>query len=113
MEKRKKYNKYIYLLLIVGFICIGGKAEATSVPPDISDRTTLNNNVGITFIKEEKPIVEPPIIQKPIGVTPVDRGKLPSTGELITSLIWMLTGFSLLIVCLGIHSLKRMMLKIA
>lgn len=75
--------------------------------------------VGIVFKEGTSSLSKPPIasklpdtnmpyIPKPSSDT---NGKLPSMGDLITSLIWTLLGCSILIVFVGVLSLKNIMLK--
>lgn len=105
----KKYGLIIFFILGINLTFFNEKAEAAE---KISD-TELN----ITFDKDDAvispPIETPSIIPGEI-LTPVkNAGRLPSTGELITSVIWILVGLSILIVFIGVHSLKQVMIKIA
>lgn len=92
----------IYVLVFL--ICLGGaffggatKASAHSV-----------TDVGIEFDEATKESIEPP--SKVDSIKPIKpMGRLPSTGELITSAIWMLLGTSVLIFFVGIISLKTVM----
>ncbi len=98
-------KKYFFLIVffVIGGCCFSEKpVEATQ-----SNATT---DVMITFSKEEVPIELPPISQPPllnnVAAPPSSQGKLPSTGDLITSIIWTLLGCSLLIIFIGVYSLK-------
>ena len=112
MKKLNKYKIVIVLLSIISVFYFEGSAEAANAD---DSRSTVVNEVGISFFEEDiQPIT--PKLPSVIPDTPImlkPSGRLPSTGELITSLIWMLTGFSILVVFIGIISLKKMMLKIA
>ncbi|EOH96675.1 hypothetical protein UAW_01840 [Enterococcus haemoperoxidus ATCC BAA-382] len=99
-----KKNIFLLLLFVIGGCCFFGKTvEATQ-----SDATT---DVMITLPKEEVPLELPPISQPPllndVATSPISQGKLPSTGDLITSIIWTLLGCSLLIIFIGVYSLKH------
>jgi len=99
---------------MINGLFVGGSVEAT-VKSDVTE-------VGILFKSEE---VDAPILPKPptgsklpdTNVPYVPKpsasinGKLPSMGDLITSLIWTLLGCSILIVFVGVFSLKNIMLK--
>ncbi|WP_375180057.1 hypothetical protein [Enterococcus rotai] len=105
-------KKYVVLLffLIVGFGALyADKVEAASK----ADETEL----GITFLKGENVEPEIPIIKAPtlpIVDAPIQRsGKLPSTGDLITSLIWTILGCSIIIIFVGVYSLKNIMLRLS
>lgn len=63
--------------------------------------------VGIIFSEKQKEGIQPPNKITPNPSKPI--GKLPSTGELITSVIWMLLGTSVLIFFVGMISLKAIM----
>ncbi|MEI5990736.1 hypothetical protein [Enterococcus crotali] len=99
----------LFFLLMVGGLLISKPAEAV-VKSDLTD-------VGIVFETDTTP-EEPfdklpdtnvPYIPKPISNA---NGKLPSMGELVTSLIWTFIGCSILILFVGIFSLRNIMLKI-
>lgn len=108
----KKYSILIFFLTVSSALLFGSTSEA-AVKLD-------NTEIGITFLKSTGDILEPPISPKPIlpenDIDPVPQlkntSKLPSTGDLITSLIWTLLGFSVIIVFIGGLSLKKVMLQI-
>lgn len=106
----KKYGLIILFLMGINGLFFSEKVEAA----DSISETEL----GIIF-KQEDSLVDPPIIDPPI-LSPIENpkivkpaGRLPSTGELITSVIWMFVGLSILIVIVGVHSLRRVMIQIA
>ncbi|MBO0439049.1 hypothetical protein [Candidatus Enterococcus ikei] len=105
----KKYVVLLFFLIISCGILYGDKVEAASK----MDQT----NLSITFLQGAPLKPEPPIIKEPtllVGDTQIkSTGKLPSTGDLITSLIWTLLGFSIIIVFVGVYSLKNIMLKLS
>ncbi|OJG89718.1 hypothetical protein RV15_GL001559 [Enterococcus silesiacus] len=91
---------------------LAGKVVEATVKSDTTE-------VGIVFKEGTPSLPKPPIdsklpdtnmpyIPKPSSGT---NGKLPSMGDLITSLIWTLLGCSILIVFVGVLSLKNIMLK--
>ncbi|MFD2307029.1 hypothetical protein [Enterococcus termitis] len=96
--------------MIVNGLFVGSTAEATV--------KSVSTDVGIVFTddQEQTPIVPKlpstpgPYIPKP---SPSVKGNLPSMGDLITSLIWTLLGCAVLILFVGIFSLKKIMLRIA
>ncbi|WP_348921582.1 hypothetical protein [Enterococcus rotai] len=102
----KKYSVQIFFLMLVISVMLMGSAETVNA----SNTTDLT----ITFFKNEVPLLQEPInntLTLPETNLSVTRlGKLPSTGDLITSLIWTLTGCSVLIVLVGVYSLKNIML---
>lgn len=105
----KKYVVLLFFLIIGCGTFYGDKVDAVSK----IDQTNLN----ITFLKDEPLKPEPPIIKEialPVGDAQIkSTGKLPSTGDLITSLIWTLLGFSIIIVFVGVYSLKNIMMKLS
>ena len=105
----KKYGLIILFILGINMAFFNEKAEAA----EKSSGTELN----ITFSEEDvlinSPIETPSIIPGEILTPAKPVGRLPSTGELITSVIWMFMGLSILIVFIGVHSLKQVMIKIA
>lgn len=105
----KKFVIGLFFLIVVNGLLVGTTAEATSK----SEAT----DVGIAFtdsleqpLQPELPSTTVPYIPKP---SPSIKGNLPSMGALITSLIWTLLGCAVLILFVGIFSLKNIMLKIA
>ena len=105
----KKYVLLLFFLIIGCGTLFGDRVEAISK----IDQTDLT----ITFLQGESLKPEPPIIKEPtlsVGNAQIkNTGKLPSTGDLITSLIWTLLGFSIIIVFVGVYSLKNIMLKLS
>lgn len=105
-------KKYLFLLLCAFFLGSTLNSEVAQATDEIG-RTDL----GITFAAEPSILPKPPIVKDPIvpieGIKSKPIGRLPSTGDLITSLIWTLLGFSLLIVFVGVYSLKNIMLKLS
>lgn len=102
----KKYSVLLFFLTSVIGVVLAGSAETVNA----SDTT----DVTITFFKSEVPLLQEPInntLTLPESNLSATRiGKLPSTGDLITSLIWTLIGCSVLIVLVGVYSLKNIML---
>ncbi|WYJ96982.1 hypothetical protein DOK67_0001285 [Enterococcus sp. DIV0212c] len=102
-------KKYIVLIFFLTTI-LGGEMWGTAEAVSKSDTTDLK----ITFFKSEAPTLKEPIIEGlylPEGnLSITHKGKLPSTGDLITSLIWTLIGCSVLIILVGVYSLKNIML---
>lgn len=104
----KKYVVLLFFLIIMGGLLFGEKVEAI----EQFDTTPLN----ISFAREEPTKPKPPIIDEPtlpgtINPQPYRVGRLPSTGDLITSLIYTIIGFSFLLVVVGVFSLRNIMLK--
>ena len=110
----KKYGLIILFLIGVSGLIFNENVEAAEQVGKIG-----TTEVGIRFQKAdtlEDPIIEPPIISPTPLETPnivKPGGRLPSTGELITSLIWIFLGLSILIIFVGVHSLRQVMIKIA
>ncbi|MDR0922706.1 MAG: hypothetical protein LBM95_10040 [Lactobacillales bacterium] len=107
----KKYLiPLLFMLMGVNFL-IGEKTQAASR----ENKSDLN----ITFMQGEDEIPvnhgakEPfePQDTLPGMEEPSSTGEFPSTGELITSVTWMLIGFSLLIVVVVIFSYKSLWLR--
>lgn len=86
----------LFFLMCAGSMFFGNTTEAA---------TQRKTDIGITFKEIKKDDIQPPNKVGPIKPT----GKLPSTGELITSVIWMLLGTSILIFFVGMISLKTIM----
>ncbi|EOH96654.1 hypothetical protein UAW_01819 [Enterococcus haemoperoxidus ATCC BAA-382] len=103
----KRNGVILLIFVMVSCFLYSEKVEAI----DKLDSTT---DVSITFLKDEDNLLLPSILQPPLRqgeVTTNSHGKLPSTGDLITSVIWVLLGFSLLIVLVGVYCLKSIMAK--
>lgn len=102
-------KKYVALLLfaLIGSSCFFGETSKAMEHNDKSD-------VSITFVGTDKETLPPPGTKDPFepqhtfpDVIPSHVGSLPSTGELVTSVIWLLLGLSLFIVCLSVFSFKK------
>ncbi|WP_430602801.1 hypothetical protein IGJ02_000107 [Enterococcus sp. DIV0724b] len=102
----KKFVVGLLFFMIISGMYSGKIAEA---------KTNFDGtDVGISFTvndldKPEQPSLIPEE-QFPSIPNPKPIGRLPSTGGLITSLILTLMGFSLLIIFIGVFSLKNIML---
>lgn len=90
------------IIVLFFLMCVGSLFMGNSATEAVTQRET---DVGIAFKKMEKDDVQPP---NNVG-TMKPTGKLPSTGELITSVIWMLLGTTILIFFVGMISLKTIM----
>ncbi|WP_348921153.1 hypothetical protein [Enterococcus rotai] len=97
----KKPVIVLFFLICLISLVFGKTTEAATRQED--------TNIGITFSSDQKSAIEPP--SKVTPGPPKSIGKLPSTGELITSVIWMLLGSSVLIFFVGIVSLRAVMSK--
>ena len=107
----KKCVTVLFFLMMINGLFVGTTVEATSI--------SNTSEIGIVF-KTEAPVLPEPLISPKLPDTYMPalpktslgtNGKLPSMGDLITSLIWTLLGFSILIVFVGVFSLKNIMLK--
>lgn len=101
----RKYGWIILFLIGVNGLFLSQQAEAA----EKMDHT----EVGITFIKEVDstpfPINPNPPIPGEISTAINPKKDLPSMGELLTSVIWLFVGVSLLIVAGGVYSWKKVM----
>ena len=99
-------KKGINVLLFL--TCLGGMFFFGTTEVRAAHPTT---DVGIEFDKGSgsKGTIQPPAKADPIKPTKKPMGRLPSTGELVTTSIWMLLGTSLLIFFVGMVSLKTVM----
>ncbi|MBP2097247.1 hypothetical protein [Enterococcus rivorum] len=113
----KKYITLLFFLVII--FAVGGSVSVEAT----ESLTTLNDptSVGITLVKDDTvtpPAPKPPVKDDvPLLGTTAEIAKpgrrLPSTGELITSLIWIILGLSMLIVVVGVFSLRNIMQNLA
>ena len=92
------------IIVLFFLTCFGSFFVAEPAQADVLRE---NTEVGITFSEKQKDTIQPPSKITPNTMKPV--GKLPSTGELITSVIWILLGTSILIFFVGMISLKAVM----
>jgi hypothetical protein len=106
----KKFLIGLFFLGIVNGVFAGTTVEATgkSVTTDVA--IVFNDKPDPQPIVPKLPNPNVPDIPKP---SPGYKGNLPSTGDLITSLIWTLLGCAVLIMFVGIFSLKKIMLRMA
>ena len=109
-EAGNQMKKYMLLLLFLMLAMVGELAVGEKVV-EAAETTDLT----ITFFKSEFPMVEEPIkahLTLPeTSLSATHSGRLPSTGDLISSLIWTLLGCSVLIILIGVYSLKNIMLQ--
>lgn len=103
-----------YVVFILCLISISGLIYSSDVEAATKDDQT---NVGISFVNGagEENTTETPTLLVPEEVSPTVKlsGKLPSTGELITSIIWTFLGLSVMIIFVGAYSLKRVIVSLA
>ncbi|ALS36780.1 hypothetical protein ABID30_002024 [Enterococcus rotai] len=105
----KKFILGLFFLVIVNGLFVGTTAEAT-IKSEATDVGVMFNNKKVQQpIVPKLPDTNVPYIPKP---SPSFKGNLPSTGDLITSLIWTLLGCAVLIMFVGVFSLKNIMLRI-
>lgn len=93
-------------------ICLGGLfVSETAVAIEKFDSTSLN----ISFASQEPTPPKPPMIEEPEipAQNPSRVGKLPSTGDLINSLIYTIIGCSFLLVVVGVLCLRNIMSRMA
>lgn len=102
----KKYV-VLFLLALIGSNCFFG---VTSQAMEHNNKSDLS----ITFVETDKETLLPQGEKDPFEpqhtfpeVIQSYSGSLPSTGELVTSVIWLLLGLSLFIVCLSVFSFKK------
>lgn len=103
-------KKLIFLLFVlVGMGSTLHTVRAEAVSQEDKSELTIN------FLKDESSVLAPPATQNSLpntnteilGDTIKPKGKLPSTGDLITSVIWTCTGTFVLIILIGLVSLKK------
>ncbi|WP_086314567.1 hypothetical protein A5821_002149 [Enterococcus sp. 7F3_DIV0205] len=97
----KKNIIVLFFLICLSSLSFGEPAEAASHKG--------KTNVEITFQSEQASVLQPPSKENLESLKKV--GKLPSTGELIASIIWLLSGASVLIFLVGMISLRTVMSK--
>lgn len=108
----KKYVVLLFFLTSIGSVVFGEVVDAA----DQLENTVIGiTNIGVTFGSHEDvnelPSTQFPVLPDEGGVAVPHSGNLPSTGDLITSIIWTLLGFSVLIVFIGVFSLKNIILE--
>ncbi|WP_086314963.1 hypothetical protein A5821_002519 [Enterococcus sp. 7F3_DIV0205] len=104
----KKYSIIILCLMGMSSFLFCTNVQAM----ERSDQT----NVGISFLKEEMSLnPTKPVVPSSGETFPLVKpsGKLPSTGELVTSVMMTFIGLSLVIIFVGIYSLRRVMISSA
>ncbi|EOH96638.1 hypothetical protein UAW_01803 [Enterococcus haemoperoxidus ATCC BAA-382] len=102
----KKFVMGLLFFMITSGLFSGKIAEA---------KTNFDGtDVGISFTVSDLAEPEQPLLipEEPFPSIPNPKpiGRLPSTGGLITSLILTLIGFSLLIIFIGVFSLRNIIL---
>jgi hypothetical protein len=124
-EKRKEQSKMkkmtLALFIIIGCLTFYSdtvQATNSDTAQETSNHRYFESEIGISFKSADPIKTSPsPIVKEPLlpieGNPPKSIGRLPSTGELITSLIWTLIGCSVFIVFIGVYSLKNIMMKLS
>jgi len=108
------------LLLIIGCLTFYSDTTQATSSDTIHEANNgyFDTEIGISFKSADpnKPSPSPSIKEPtiPIDINPPKSvGRLPSTGELITSLIWTLIGCAVFIVLIGVYSVKNIMMKLS